>query len=199
MKAAMMKLLGIQNLFRGLAFLLVASLLAGCIGPDRGLREYVETMKREDPQFYAELERERIQRRSERTEVLRVSITCFNHGNYGATHFAVEEVAHGQISRGMVGGPFGCGGVLALGYPVPLKWRPGLKVKVTWNTYAPGASEPTRHEKTTTILPYDKVGSVYVHFFPGDQVRIAVSAYYGVGHPLHPIAEYLLVPPPEIE
>ena len=47
--------------------------------------------------------------------------------------------------------------------PVPPKWRPGLKVKVTWNTYAPGASEPTRHEKTTTILPYDRVGSVYVH------------------------------------
>ncbi len=173
--------------------------LVGACAPKSGLDAYFEKMQAEDPVGYAEMVDRRKLRDAQKTEVMRVSITCFNHGNYGATNFAVEEVAFGQIARDMVGGPFGCGGVLALGYPVPLKWRPGLKVKVTWNTYAPGASEPTRHEKTTTILPYDKVGSVYVHFFPGDQVRVAVSAYYGVGHPLHPIAEDLLVPPPEIE
>lgn len=172
--------------------------LSAC-APKNELDAYFAKIKEERPEYYARLEAAERIRESQRTEVLRVSMTCFNHGNYGATHFAVEEVAFGQVAQDMIGGPFGCGGVLALGYPVPLKWRPGLKVKVTWNTYAPGATEPTRHEKTTTILPYDRVGSVYVHFFPGDQVRVAVSAYYGVGHPLHPIAEDLLVPPPEIE
>ncbi len=125
-------------------------------------------------------------------------MTCFNHGDYGATNFAVEEVAYGQISRGMVGGPFGCGGVLALGYPVPLKWRPGLKVKVRWKTYAPGATEPTRHEKTTTILPYDRVGSVYVHFFPGDHVRVVIATN-GATSSTHPIPRDSILPPPEIE
>jgi hypothetical protein len=173
-------------------------MMSAC-APKSGLNAYFQRMEREDPVGYAEMVERRKLRDSQSTEVMGVSMTCFNHGDYGATNFAVEEVAHGQISRGMVGGPFGCGGILALGYPVPLKWRPGLKVKVHWNTYARGATEPTRHEKTTTILPYDRVGSVYVHFFPGDQVRVAVSAYYGVGHPLHPIAEDLLVPPPEIE
>lgn len=172
--------------------------LSGCASTN-GLDAYFEKIKMERTDYYERLEEAERIRESQRTEVLRVSMTCYNHGGYGATNFAVEEVAFGQVAQDMVGGPFGCGGVLALGYPVPLKWRPGLKVKVRWNTYAPGATEPTRHQKTTTILPYDRVGSVYVHFFPGDHVRVAVSAYYGVGHPLHPIDEDLLVPPPEIE
>jgi hypothetical protein len=194
----MMEISRMKAALHGLGFLCAAASLVGCAGPERGLQEYVEKMKREDPEFYAELERERIQRRLEATEVLGVSMTCFNHGDYGATNFAVEEVAHGQITRGMVGGPFGCGGVLALGYPVPLKWRPGLKVKVRWNTYTPGATDPTRHEKTTTILPYDRVGSVYVHFFPGDHVRVVI-ANNGATSPYHPIPPDSIVPPPDVE
>ncbi|RZJ08284.1 MAG: DUF3304 domain-containing protein, partial [Haliea sp.] len=137
-------------------------------------------------------------RRSARTEVLYVNMSCYNHAGYRAGSFRVEEVAHGQMSRAMVGGSFGCGGSLALGYPVPRQWRPGLKVKVRWNTYAPGATEPTWHEKYTTILPYAQPGSLHVHFFPGDEVRVVVSTP-DVGHPLHPIAKDAVAPPPEIE
>ena len=172
-------------------------LLSACTSTN-GLDAYFEKMKLERPEYHARLEAAERIRESQRTEVLRVSMTCFNHGDYGATNFAVEEVAFGQIARDMVGGPFGCGGVLALGYPVPLKWRPGLKVKVRWNTYAPDATEPTRHEKTTTILPYDRVGSVYVHFFPGDHVRVVI-ANNGATSPYHPIPRDSTVPPPEIE
>jgi hypothetical protein len=182
---------GIKTILLGMAVLL----LGACT---RQPSAYLENIRINDPETWARWEREEAIRATERTDVLRVSMTCFNHGDYGATNFAVEEVAYGQISRGMVGGPFGCGGVLALGYPVPLKWRPGLKVKVRWKTYAPGATEPTRHEKTTTILPYDRVGSVYVHFFPGDHVRVVIATN-GATSSTHPIPRDSILPPPEIE
>lgn len=175
-----------------------ALLLNGCSTP-RKPDAYLESVRINYPETWARWTREEAIRDAQRTEVMGVSMSCFNHGDYDASGFSVEEVAHGQISRGMIGGAFNCGGVLALGYPVPLRWRPGLKVKVRWNTYAPKATEPTRHEKETTILPYSEAGSLYVHFFPGDQVRVVVSAWYGVGHPLHPIDENALTPPPEIE
>jgi hypothetical protein len=175
-----------------------AMLITGCAQPSKP-DIYLDDMRINRPDLYAEIVSERKLRLSQRTEVMGVSMSCFNHGDYRASGFSVEEVAHGQISRGMIGGAFNCGGVLALGYPVPLTWRPGLKVKVRWNTYAPKSMEATRHEKETTILPYSEAGSLYVHFFPGDQVRVVVSAWYDVGHPLHPIAEDVLTPPPEIE
>lgn len=170
----------------------------GACAPRSTLDAYFEKMQKDDPVGYAEMVERRRLRDAQQTPVRHVSISCFNHGDYGASSFAVEEVAHGQISRGMVGGPFGCGGDLGLGYPLPLKWRPGLKVRVRWNTYAPGATEPTRHEQSTTIRPYDRLGTVYVHFFPGDQVRIVV-ANNGPTSSTHPISRNTIVPPPEIE
>lgn len=182
-------------LLHALVFLLIA-----CTNTKTAtLPPSLESIRVNHPEEWAEMQRRSELREAQRTEVQGVSISCYNHGDYRGTGFAVEEVAHGQLYRGMVGGPFGCGGDLALSYPLPLKWRPGLKVRVTWRTYAPGATEPTRHEKSTTIRPYDRLGTVYVHFYPGDQVRIVVSDYYGVGHPLHPLAEDDLIPPPEID
>lgn len=96
---------------------LICAVLSLCACANRGesLAAYDERMKREDPQFYAAMIERAKLRNEQRTEVMRVSITCFNHGNYGATNFAVEEVAFAQIARDMIGGPFGCSGVLALG------------------------------------------------------------------------------------
>lgn len=154
---------------------------------------------KEDPVFFSKFLKDEAIRDSQRTEVMSVSITCITHGNVNVGSWYVEEVAHGQITRGMVGGSFTCGGVLALGYPIPLMWKPGLKVKVRWSTYGPDKTiEPTRHEKETTILPYSTVGSVYVHFFPGDEVRIAVANNDAIS-PRHPIPRDSVVPPPEIE
>ncbi|MDH4449685.1 MAG: DUF3304 domain-containing protein, partial [Rhodoferax sp.] len=85
------------------------------------------------------------------------------------------------------------------------KWLPGgrLKVKVRWATYDASVprnqySVPIWHEKYTTILPYDKPGTLYVHFFEGDEVRI-VSSDVGASNPNHPIARDSRLPPTEVE
>jgi hypothetical protein len=176
----------------------LAMLITGCAQPSKP-DIYLDDMRINRPDLYAEIVAERKLRHSQRTEVMGVSITCITHGNVDVGSWYVEEVAHGQITRGMVGGSFTCGGVLALGYPIPLMWKPGLKVKVRWSTYGPDKTmEPTRHEKETTILPYSTVGSVYVHFFPGDEVRIAVANNDAIS-PRHPIPRDSVVPPLEIE
>lgn len=187
----------------------LAGVLVGCVQPDRSLSAYVEQMKKEDPEFYAQLEKERIERRAQSTPVEYVSVMCITHGGYGnyLSAWYVQEFAHGQISQANVGGYIVCGGLLALGYPLPPKWLPNgrMKVKVRWGTYSEEDTKnrnldakPIWHEKYTTILPYDKPGTLYVHFFPGNEVRI-VSSDVGPSNPAHPIARNALVPPPEVE
>ncbi|MDO9402826.1 MAG: DUF3304 domain-containing protein [Polaromonas sp.] len=159
---------------------------------------YLENIRINKPQTWERWMREDAIRKSQATAVLRVSMSCIEHGTVTVGSWHVQEVAHGQITQGEVGGRFSCGGSLALGYPVPLKWKPGLKVKVRWSTYAPGATEPVWHEKYTSILPYAEPGSVYVHFFDGDEVRIAV-ANNGATSPFHPIPRDSVVAPAEIK
>jgi len=67
---------------------------------------------------------------------------------------------------------------------VPDKWRPGLSLKVNWDMPINGIH--TYKEKTVDVERYDEPGSVYLHFFPGDQVRIVVTRWVG-GSPEHPI------------
>lgn len=69
---------------------------------------------------------------------------------------------------------------------VPEKWYPGLQLLVQWNMPVNGM--PVHKEKIVDVEKYDKPGSVYVHFFPDDQVRIVVtkSAGYSNKHPIPP-------------
>jgi len=91
----------------------------------------------------------------------------------------------------MVGGA-SCGGIIAAGYALPKTWFPGMKVKVRWK---PNGREWV--EKTTNIMRYDEAGTIYVHFFPGDQVRVVSAAFNGPGNPAHPIPDDATVPPAE--
>lgn len=179
--------------------LLCLTVLLGACTQRKSLDAYFAKMQQDDPVAYAEMVERGKLRDAQRTEVLPVSITCIEHGDLNLGAWYAQEIAYGQISRGMVGGSFSCGGVLALGYPVPLVWKPGLKVKVRWSTYGPvTGKEPTWHEKETTILPYARVGSVYVHLFPGNEVRVVVASNDAIS-PSHPIPRDSVVPPPEIE
>ena len=92
----------------------------------------------------------------------------------------------------MVGG-LSCGGTSAMGYMLPMQWRPGMKVKVRWKPNARAWIE-----KTTTIRKYDRVGMLFTHFFANDEVRV-VSANNYPGSTLHPILESVTVAPPEEE
>ncbi|WP_211466349.1 DUF3304 domain-containing protein [Collimonas silvisoli] len=118
-----------------------------------------------------------------------VSIACFSHPGVGYIHgFYVKE----PFSERMAGG-LSCGGIGAFGYMLPLKWQPGMKVKVRWK---PNARDWI--EKTTTIKRYEKAETLYVHFFANDEVRV-LSSFHGSQNPNHPILNSATVAPPEEE
>jgi hypothetical protein len=70
---------------------------------------------------------------------------------------------------------------------MPRDWYPGLMVTVRWNM--PEGSQDRIREKRVEVERYDTPGSVYLHFFPHDALRVVVSNL-GPMHPEHPI------PPP---
>lgn len=70
---------------------------------------------------------------------------------------------------------------------IPKVWRPGLKGSVRWNM--PIGRKDVIKEKTVEVEKYDETGSIYLHFFPDDIVRVVVSPV-GPRSPKHPI------PPP---
>jgi hypothetical protein len=72
---------------------------------------------------------------------------------------------------------------------LPDEWHPELKLLVRWDM-----PEGTKHvwkEKVVRVEQYSKPGSLYLHFFPNDEVRIVVTNWAGSSSN-HPIA-----PPPE--
>ena len=139
-----------------------------------------ETKKEEKPYVYKYIPREY------------ASISCVTHGTGYIHSFSIEEpIATGPLGGRKVGGA-SCGGLIAAGYALPKTWYPGMKVKVRWK---PNGREWV--EKTTNIMRYDEAGTIYVHFFKNDQVRVVSSARYSPESPKYPILENVTVPPPE--
>ena len=124
-----------------------------------------------------------------------VSVSCVTHGTGYIHSFYIEEPASSSRLGGREAGGTNCGGLIAAGYALPKTWFPGMKVKVRWNRPINGVD--SWHEKTTNIMRYDEAGTIYVHFFPGDQVRVVSAAYNGPGNPGHPISDNTTVPPLE--
>jgi hypothetical protein len=120
-----------------------------------------------------------------------VSISCVTHGTGYIYSFAIEEPVHSGPLGGRMAGGASCGGIIAAGYALPKTWFPGMKVKVRWK---PNGREWV--EKTTNIMRYDEVGTIYVHFFLGDQVRV-VAANADSTSPIHPIHWSVVTPPAE--
>jgi len=67
---------------------------------------------------------------------------------------------------------------------IPRVWPPGLKAHVRWNM--PIGRQDVIKEKIVEIEKYDETGSIYLHFFPNDEIRVVVSSVYP-WHPEHPI------------
>ncbi|GGY68639.1 hypothetical protein GCM10007387_58440 [Pseudoduganella albidiflava] len=74
---------------------------------------------------------------------------------------------------------------------LPDKWNPKLEFLVRWDM--PEGTKHVWREKLVKVQQYDKPGSLYLHFFQDDEVRIVVTNWAG-SSPKHPIA-----PPPEAE
>lgn len=83
-------------------------------------------------------------------------------------------------------GAWGAGGANVCCVIVPSKWYPGLKVHVRWNM--PEGSKDVYKEKIVEVERYedDDGGSLYIHIFPNDEVRVVVSTYAGwsTKHPI---------------
>jgi len=82
------------------------------------------------------------------------------------------------------------------------KWRPGLKVTIKWQEngdwlldekgkevlrdgrriYVPAPWK----ERTVDIPEYKAIGMFFIHFFPNDEIKVAVSRVFP-GHPNYPI------------
>lgn len=82
---------------------------------------------------------------------------------------------------------WGAGGGSICCVSIPRVWYPGMKVRVRWNM--PIGRQDVIKEKIVEVEKYEQPGTVYLHFFPNDEVRVVVSNIGG-SHPEHPI------PPP---
>ncbi|WP_439685839.1 Lipoprotein [Cupriavidus oxalaticus] len=59
---------------------------------------------------------------------------------------------------------------------LPRVWRPGLTVDIRYDLLInDGKDDNWKTKKGVPVEPYTKPGSVYVHFFPNDEIRVVVT------------------------
>lgn len=101
-----------------------------------------------------------------------------NHtGNY-IYSASVDGAGGGNMNR------WGAGVANICCASIPRVWYPGMKVKVYWDM--PEAHTHRVKEKIVEVEKYDEPGSIYLHFFPDDEIRVVVTNV-GPRHPTHPI------------
>ncbi|MDB5802343.1 MAG: hypothetical protein JWL63_3282 [Rhodocyclales bacterium] len=81
---------------------------------------------------------------------------------------------------------WGAGGADICCTSIPRAWYPGMKVLVRWDM--PDGHTHVVKEKIVEVEKYDEPGSIYMHFFPNDEVRVVVSNAqgYSLKHPIAP-------------
>ena len=67
---------------------------------------------------------------------------------------------------------------------IPRVWYPGMKVLVRWDM--PVGHQHVVKEKVVEVEKFDEPGSIYMHFFQNDVVRVVVSPV-GPRNRAHPI------------
>ena len=154
----------------------------------------------EEKAFNARIDKMNAEAHARRVPTTTVDMDCYEHDRMATNSigsYAVEEVWYGQITKKFVGAAgLGCGGVLYLGYQLPTKWQPHMKVLVRWT---PGWSDGIYTiERYTTIPYYDQPSTLHVHFFTKDRVRVIVSSV-GTDAPGYPIPPNATEPPPEVD
>lgn len=79
---------------------------------------------------------------------------------------------------------YGAGGASICCAVIPAVWYPGMKVTVRWNM--PIGRTDVVKEKEVEVEKYQKPGSIYIHVFENDQIRVVVSEHPGYSR-AHPI------------
>ncbi len=112
------------------------------------------------------------------SEMAPAQVGIVNHtGNY--IYFAsVDGAGGGGMSR------WGAGVADICCASIPSVWYPGMKVLVRWDM--PEGHKHIVKEKVVEVEKYNETGSIYIHFFPNDEVRVVVTPV-GPYNPAHPI------------
>lgn len=122
--------------------------------------------------------------------LLSPSVTGYNHTSAAINWFTVNGDGGPNLGPQQGGGGFICCTT------VPRQWQPGMTATVEWEkdpepfayanwaplgteeyraAYKLHAAKYTHHRVTVEIPPYEKIGSMKVHFLPCDGVRVAVN------------------------
>jgi hypothetical protein len=112
--------------------------------------------------------------------------------SYGANVGIVNHTGRFVYSASVDGGggghmeAWGAGAASVCCVMVPRKWIAGMQMLVSWDM--PEGSKHVVKEKRVAVERYDEPGSVFIHFFPDDEIRIVVSNYGGwsTAHPIPP-------------
>ncbi len=140
------------------------------------------------------------------------TLEAINHTHWAINRFRVDGRSGLDIIGPYQGGGGGCC------YAAPLRWKPGMMVRVDWETgvaYSydnPGLADEAKydawldninaqkrqHSKTVPIPDYtgQKVCGLTVHFLPCDELAVTTSCY-AFGSPQYPIKMPLHLPEPQ--
>ncbi|GKQ32850.1 DUF3304 domain-containing protein [Pseudomonas syringae pv. actinidiae] len=140
------------------------------------------------------------------------TLEAINHTHWAINRFSVD----GQSGIDIIGAYQGGGGGCC--YIAPLRWLPGMTVRVDWETGVAGSkgfpgfadrakydawlgrmeTQKRQHSKVVPVPDYtgQKVCGLTVHFLPCDNVQVTTSCY-AFGSPEYPIKTPLHLPEPQ--
>ncbi len=140
------------------------------------------------------------------------TIGGINHTHWAINHFSVDGRSAIDIIGAYQGGGGGCC------YIAPALWKPGMTVRVDWETGVAGSkgfpgtgdweryltwvdkvdAQKRQHTKLVPVPDYSgqKVCGITVHFLPCDELEITTSCY-AYGTPQYPIKTPLHLPEPQ--
>jgi hypothetical protein len=140
------------------------------------------------------------------------TLEAVNHTHWAINRFSVEGRSGIDIIGPYQGGGGGCC------YSAPSRWKPGMTVRVDWETgvaYADGFpgyadwpkylawekqidAKTRKHTKVVPVPDYtgQKTCGLTVHFLPCDELQVTTSCY-PYGSPEYPIKTPLHLPEPQ--
>ncbi|WP_409456041.1 DUF3304 domain-containing protein [Pseudescherichia sp.] len=141
------------------------------------------------------------------------TIEAVNHTHWAINQFSVD----GQSGLDVIGPWQGGGGGCC--YGVPAEWKPGMTVKVDWQTGVgfsmdfPGYGDDSKylewekrikaqnreHSLVVPVSDYtrQKTCGITVHFLPCDQIKVTTSCYE-YGNPNYPIKDPIKMEEPKV-
>ncbi len=140
------------------------------------------------------------------------TLEAVNHTHWAINHFSVDGRSGIDIIGPYQGGGGGCC------YVAPSTWKPGMTVRVDWETGAGSSegfsgygdwpkflawkkqidSQKRQHSKPVPVPDYtgQKVCGLTIHFLPCDELQVTTSCY-AYGSPEYPIKTPLHLPEPQ--